>query len=117
MARSGDAGDTFAEPIEIADGGTWGRTGIVLLPDARIAIGYLCKEPDSRARVCLRIVSADDSPGPIHVISAAQDVPAMSVPQLALSNGHLIAAWTARIAGQLTVQSAAIDVDSLYATE
>jgi hypothetical protein len=117
MARSEDAGDTFGEPIEIADGDTWGRTGIALLPDARIAISYLCKEPDSRARVCLRVVSADDTPGPIHVISAAQDVPAMSVPQLALSNGRLIAAWTARIAGKLTVQSAVISLESLYATE
>lgn len=117
IARSYDAGKTFAEPIEIADGNTWGRTGIALLPDERLAISYLCKDADSRASVCLRAVSADDTLGPIHVISASQDVPAMSVPQLALLDERLIVAWTARSAGMLTVQSAAIGVDGLYATE
>ncbi len=117
IARSEDAGESFAEPVEIADGNTWGRTGIALLPDARLAISYLCKDADSRASVCLRAVSADDTLGPIHVISASQDVPAMSVPQLALSDERLIVAWTARSAGMLTVQSAAIGVEGLYATE
>ncbi|MEX0977027.1 MAG: sialidase family protein [Woeseia sp.] len=117
IARSDDAGESFAEPVEIADGNTWGRTGIALLPDARLAISYLCKDADSRASVCLRAVSADDILGPIHVISAAQDVPAMSVPQLALANERLIVAWTARVAGKLNVQSAAIGVESLHATE
>ena len=117
IARSDDAGETFAEPLEIADGKTWGRTGIALLPDARLAISYLCRDAESRASVCLRAVSADDTLGPIHVISAAQDVPAMSVPQLALLDERLIVAWTARSEGMLTVRSAAIGIEALYATE
>jgi hypothetical protein len=113
VARSGDSGDTFSHPVDVADGDTFGRVGLAMLPGNDIAVSWLCRESDNSARVCLRRVFADDRLGPVQVLSGDDEISPLSVPQLARSGDYLVAAWTARDAGSTRVRSRRIPLESL----
>lgn len=112
LARSGDSGATFGEPIEIADGETFGRAGIALLPGGGVAVSWLCKVSETSARVCLREVGADGSAGALVHISGERSVPVLNVPQLARHGNDLFAAWTAEVDGQTTIEAVRISYDN-----
>jgi len=51
--------------------------------------------------------------GPVHVISAGQNVSSFSVPQMVRTGDALVLAWTDQVGGVKRVMSARISIDSL----
>jgi hypothetical protein len=113
VARSGDSGATFGEPIDVVTGATLGRTGIALLPDDALAVSWLCEMPGERVGVCLRAVPAAGEAGPVHAVTGDQAVLPLSVPQLARAGDSLVLAWTARMADTTRIASGRVALDSL----
>jgi hypothetical protein len=106
LSRSSDSGATFGVPVEIADGESFGRTGLALLPNGDVAVSWLCQQAEPTTGVCLRAVGSESGRGPLQVISGDEGVPALNVPQLAHHGEALIAAWTAEQDGRTVIRSA-----------
>jgi hypothetical protein len=113
IARSADAGMTLSSPVDVVDEGTSGHVGLALLPDDRLAVSWTCDLPQDTTGVCLRTVSADDEPGPVHVLNRDGKTPPLSVPQLARHGDDLVAAWTEKASSGAEVKSARIPIASL----
>jgi hypothetical protein len=113
LARSSDSGRTFSAPVDVVDGGTFGRVGLAMLSGDDVAVSWLCKESDDRAEVCLRRVTADGELGPVRLPGNGQSVSPLTVPQLARSGEYLFVAWTARHSGSTAIVSRRLPVASL----
>jgi hypothetical protein len=113
LARSNDSGETFSAPVDVTDGVIFGRVGVAMLGEGDVAVSWLCKEDGNRARVCLRRISADGRAGPVQVLSGDDDVPPLSLPQLARAGSSLVAAWTARDGNDSQIRSTRLAIDSL----
>lgn len=113
MARSSDFGETWSAAVDVSEGEVFGRVGVSLLDQDSVAVSWLCGESETQAHLCLRRIRSDDSLGPVHVISGEEQVPALSVPQLARSGASIIAAWTVREGNVTGIRSSRIAVDSL----
>jgi hypothetical protein len=112
VARSADSGESFSTPVEVSESETFGRVGLALLGNGDVAVSWLCRESQDRAQVCLRRISDDDRLGAVHVISG-DEVPPLSVPQLAKSGDFLVAAWTVQDDDGTRLRSSRIAIDSL----
>jgi len=108
MSRSSDAGATFGAPVEIAAGGSFGRTGIAFTANGDVAVSWLCRQSAHTASVCLREVGPQNVRGPVRVISGDDSVPALGVPQLARHGDAVVAAWTAEQDGKTIIRSARV---------
>ena len=117
LARSSDAGGTFTAPVEIADGETLGRADVAFLPNGNLAVSWLCQRGERTVKVCLREVDADNDPGPVHVVSGDDIVPALSVPRLAWHGDGLIVAWTAERDGGMIIRSARVTRSDVSTTD
>jgi hypothetical protein len=113
VAHSDDAGAGFSAPVDVADKDVLGRVGVALLPGDRLAVSWLCKTAEGGAAVCLRAVSPDGERGAIHVMSAGQDVAALSVPQLVRNGDWLVTAWTVEAEDETGISSARIAISGL----
>lgn len=113
IARSRNSGDSYSAPVDIANGDTFGRVGLAMLPGDDLAVSWLCRKPDNTAQVCLRRVFADDRLGPVRVLSEDDEISPLSVPQLARSGDYVVAAWTAREDGGTRIRSRRIPLESL----
>jgi hypothetical protein len=113
LARSADSGDTFSAPLDVTDSDIFGRAGVAMLGDGDVAVSWLCKENRNRARVCLRRVSANGNAGPVQMLSGDEDVPPLSLPQLARVGSALVAAWTVRDHNGSQIRSSRLAIDSL----
>jgi hypothetical protein len=113
LARSDDAGETWSAPVDVTEGELFGRAGVALLDRGEVAVSWLCGESGRHARLCLRRVAADNTLGQIHVVSGEDEVPSLSVPQLARSGDSIVAAWTVRDGDLTGVRSSRIAVASL----
>jgi len=113
LARSTDSGETFSAPVDVTDGDIFGRVGVAMLGDGDVAVSWLCKENQNGARVCLRRVSAGGRAGPVQVLSGGEEVPPLSLPQLARAGGNLVAAWTVRDGNGSQIRSTRLAIDSL----
>lgn len=107
LVTSSDDGATFSAPIDIDEGRTLGRVGVAWLSDNRVAVSWLCEPAESARAVCLREV-VDGRAGPVQVVSGADPVPPLNVPQLARHGDGLVAAWTAETDGRTTIRAARI---------
>jgi hypothetical protein len=114
VTRSEDGGATFSAPIDVAARDTTGHVGLALLPANALAVSWTCQRPSGGTGVCLRSLSGNDEPGPVHVLSGDSDIPALSVPQLARHGEVLIAAWTEKIDGGTEIGSAVFPIASLH---
>lgn len=113
VARSQDSGASFSTPVDVVGDESFGRVGIALLPDDRLAISWLCKAPGEKAAVCLRSLSSTDQLGPVHVLSGNKNASSFSVPQLARSGEMLVAAWTVDANGGSFISSGQVPIASL----
>jgi hypothetical protein len=113
LARSSDSGKSWSAPVDVTQGDVFGRAGVAMLEDGDVAVSWLCKESENRAQVCLRRVGADDALGKVFVASGNQEVPPLSVPQLARHGNAIIAAWTVRDGSGTGIRSGRIAVDAL----
>jgi hypothetical protein len=113
LARSNDNGETFLAPVDVTDNETFGRVGLAMLDDGDAAVSWLCKQSDDRARVCVRLVTAANELGPVHVLSGDHQVSPLSVPQIARNRDDLLAAWTVRRADGTDIVSRRVPIESL----
>ena len=113
MARSNDGGRTFSAPVDVTDSETFGHVGLAMLADGGVAVSWLCKESGDRARVCLRLITADNELAPVQILSGDQQVSPLSVPQLAKTGDHLVVAWTVRDADGTGILSRRLPIESL----
>jgi hypothetical protein len=113
LARSSDFGESFGRPVDVAEKEIFGRVGLAMLPEGNAAVSWLCKESGERARVCLRHISADDSAGPVMILSGDGHVSPLSVPQLARHGDWIVAAWTVRDPNGTRIESTRVPIESL----
>ncbi|HLU07989.1 MAG TPA: sialidase family protein [Woeseiaceae bacterium] len=113
MARSNDSGETWSAAVDVTEGGISGRAGVALLDQGRVAVSWLCGESETHARLCLRRIGEDNTLGRVHIVSGEDQVPSLSVPQLARSGDAIIASWTARDGNVTGIRSSRITVASL----
>jgi hypothetical protein len=113
VARSNDSGETWSAAVDVTEGGVFGRAGVALLGEGEVAVSWLCGESESHASLCLRRIGADDALGQIHVVSGEDEVPPLSVPQLARSGNSVLAAWTVRDGSVTGIRSSRIAIASL----
>lgn len=113
VARSQDGGTSFLPPLDVNEGETFGRAGIAMLGHGELAVSWLCKRAGGGAGMCLRHVTAEGRMGHVHIISGDDDVPVLSVPQLALSGDFLHAVWTVGKMSGGGIRASRIAADSL----
>lgn len=113
IARSADGGVTFSAPVDVVADQTSGHVGLALLPDDGVAVSWTCDLPNGHHGVCLRAVSGTDERGPVHVMSGDDEVPSLSVPQLARHDGVLVAAWTAKTESGSAIASGRLPISAL----
>lgn len=113
IARSQDAGESFAAPVDVVRNASFGRVGLALLPDDVLAVSWLCKVYGEKTGVCMRTVSPGNELGSRHVLSGDDDVSPFSVPQLVRSGNSLVAVWTANTNGNTVISSSRIPIAAL----
>lgn len=94
LAFSGDAGATWAAPIEVDAGAPVGRVATALLDDGSALVLWLERTGDEGAAVLLRQVRADGTRGEPVTISASSAARSSGFPRLARSGDWLYLAWT-----------------------
>ena len=82
-------------------------------PGDGVAVSWTCKLPDGSSGLCLRAVSGTGAAEPVHVVSGSDEVPALSVPQLARHGDVLVAAWTEKTADGSAIASALLPIAAL----
>ncbi|MGB5739353.1 MAG: sialidase family protein [Woeseia sp.] len=114
LSRSIDGGTTFSSPVNVVDGGTMGRVGVVLLRDGSAIVSAITGSAKDSAQLTLVRVAADgatDAP-----FSMANDVVPFSVPQIIVRGDTLLAAWTVRENNKTAIRSATTRL-TLHAAE
>lgn len=113
LARSVDAGETFAEPIEIDALDPMGRVDVVQLDDGSTVVSWMRGGADRLAQVMVRRVAADGMLGRVSRIAQTRASRPSGFPQMVESRAKLIFAWTdtSEAAGQVrTAQLSAADL-------
>ena len=108
---SGDSAATFGPALAIASDGALGHVDIVLLDDGSAVMTWLQGDTGGRGRLVLRRVKPDGTMG--RVVPVATNVPARSVPQLAVSGADLVLVWTAARDDAPRLMSARLPIDSV----
>jgi len=89
---STDGGDTFGEPVEIADGHISGYVGVALVDRGTAAVSWVARGDDSAGNpVKLRTVTTAGRLGPVSTVGTTNVL--RVVPQLGYQNGALHLAW------------------------
>ena len=108
---SEDGGQSFGRAIQLATEGSLGHVDTVLLPDGSAVVSWLQSSSSGRGDLVARRVTADGELGAIRQI--ASNVPARSVPQLALAVEDIVLVWI-EMSGEITrIASARVGVDGL----
>jgi len=107
VAFSQDAGQTFAAPIRVDDGGTLGRVDLEMLPDGS-ALATWIEFADQRAQFRVRRIERNGTRSAPVTISGIAGSRASGYPRAAIANGEVVFAWTeATDGGGLQVRTAA----------
>lgn len=108
---SEDGGQSFGRAIQLATEGSLGHVDTVLLPDGSAVVSWLQSSSSGRGDLVARRVTADGELGAVRQI--ASNVPARSVPQLALAVEDIVLVWI-EMSGEITrIASARVGVDGL----
>jgi hypothetical protein len=94
LAFSQDAGETFGEPVTVADGNPAGRVDVALLPDGSAVVSWLEKLAGG-GEVRVRRVRPDGQRGQAITVTPLGAARSSGFPQVARSGDSLIFAWTA----------------------
>lgn len=89
---SDDGGASFDPAIALATDGALGHVDTVLLPDGSAVVSWLQSGKSGVGDLLARRVTSDGRIGATHKV--ASNVPARSVPQMALLGNDIVLAWT-----------------------
>lgn len=92
LAFSGDAGESFGEPVTVDDGNPAGRVDVLMLEDGSALVSWLEKAEGGGA-VRLRRVYADGKFDPAVTVAASGTARSNGFPQMALAGKTLVFAW------------------------
>lgn len=107
LARSANAGETFAAPIDVDDdGGAYGQVDVVLAADDSALVSWWRRNPSGGTQLVVRRVggAAGDLGAPQTVAKSISSRP-LDVPQMVTSGGRVVFAWT-EIGEQSSVRTA-----------
>jgi hypothetical protein len=93
VAFSLDAGERFTAPVRVDLGNPEGRVGVALLPDGDALVTWLEKS-GKEATIRMRRVARDGGTGPPIVVARTSAARASGFPQVAVSEGRVLLAWT-----------------------
>jgi hypothetical protein len=93
VAFSDDAGATFSEAIQADDGKPLGRVEVLMLPD-RTALLVWLESSATGAEIRARRLHANATKGTSFTVAQSNAGRASGFPQVALSKGEVIFAWT-----------------------
>ena len=110
-AWSADGGLTFGDPVVVNDASPLGHIGAELMPDGSFLIAWHRREPGGKASLVARRVTSSGLMSDITPISAAADVFAFSVPQVAQFNGNPLLIWTNQVNDVYSIQSIQVPLD------
>ena len=92
VARSGNGGQSFGRPIEVADGPLAGYVGLAALPDGALVVSWVARTDYGSNELRLRHIGVDGAPG--GELAIAEIDQQRVFPQLGYSNGALVLFWT-----------------------
>jgi hypothetical protein len=95
VAFSDDAGARFGAPVRVDGGAPLGRVGVQLLPDGSALVSWLERGRDEQARVQVRRVAADGTPGPTQTVAESTGARSSGFPRMVRSGDRVVFAWTA----------------------
>ncbi|NOR35414.1 MAG: hypothetical protein GQ577_01580 [Woeseiaceae bacterium] len=110
LSVSDDSGETFGEPLDVADGSVLGRVGLVHLGKGAVAVSWLQSGADGSHDVVIRRIEAGVA-GSVHTV--AHNAGSFSVPQIALAGEDLIFVWTETEEFENSVHSARVAAKAL----
>jgi hypothetical protein len=110
LSVSDDSGETFGEPLDVADGSVLGRVGLVHLGKGAVAVSWLQSGADGSHDVVVRRIEAGVA-GSVHTV--AHNAGSFSVPQIALAGEDLIFVWTETEEFENSVHSARVAAKAL----
>lgn len=110
LSVSDDNGETFGEPLDVADGSVLGRVGLVHLGKGAVAVSWLQSGADGSHDVVVRRIEAGVA-GSVHTV--AHNAGSFSVPQIALAGEDLIFVWTETEEFENSVHSARVAAKAL----
>jgi len=113
VAWSQDSAASFGPPIEVTSDKPLGHVGSALLENGDLIVSWQRRTLGGDTELCLRRVSPDGEMGDLQVISAAADIFAISVPQIAVSDDNLLIAWTTRVDDSYAIHTAMISSDDI----
>ena len=93
IAFSGDAGETFSEPVRVDAGNPLGRVDVLLLDAGRALVVWLERTADDGS-VLARLVSSDGTMGEPVSLAATAAQRTSGFPRMARQNGGVLVAWT-----------------------
>jgi hypothetical protein len=94
LAFSSDSGASFGSPVTVDDGNPLGRVDAVLLDDGGAVVSWVESSPEGSS-LRVRRIRADGGRDRSVVVVPAGGKLANGFPQMALSGGTLVFAWTA----------------------
>jgi hypothetical protein len=110
LSVSDDSGETFGEPLDVADGSVLGRVGLVHLGKGAVAVSWLQSGADGSHDVVVRKIEAGVA-GSVHTV--AHNAGSFSVPQIALDGEDLVFVWTETEEFENSVHSARVAAKAL----
>ena len=110
LSVSDDSGETFSEPLDVADGSVLGRVGLVHLGKGAVAVSWLQSGADGSHDVVVRKIEAGVA-GSVHTV--AHNAGSFSVPQIALDGEDLVFVWTETEEFENSVHSARVAAKAL----
>ena len=93
LAFSGDAGATFAKPLQVDDGNPIGRVDLLLLDDGSALVCWLSGTAEGGA-IKARRVATDGTLGAVSIIAESNIARSSGFPRLARHGSEILFAWT-----------------------
>lgn len=108
LARSTDGGETFHEPILIADEGALGRQDLLMTEDGTIYVSWL-QQVGETGYVQLKKIEPDGSMNEAITAGITSSTRSSGFPRIAVVNDQIIVAWT-QTKPLLRVRTARVDI-------
>ncbi len=108
LAISSNSGASFGAPVRIDDGKGFGRPGIEMLPDGRLAVVWLERNSDEKVGIRLRLIDRDGKPGASRQVAEAPLGRGAGFPRLVHDGGQLLVIWR-----DGKVRSALVEIDAI----
>ncbi|MEE8079323.1 MAG: hypothetical protein V3T18_10030, partial [Pseudomonadales bacterium] len=113
LARSNDAGASFAAPIDVATEEPLGRVDVVVLSEGGSAVSWMSRSEDGWASLNVRRVGAEGELGSIIQVARMAPNRPSGFPQMVRSEDRLVFAWTDVSGVEPVVRTAFVDLGPL----